>query len=123
MLHHSPAGSTGGSWQAESGQQIIKKSAPHIRCHDSAIPAGSGGGAMWRNRMTTELRLSPAVRHDPGESLTLAQRQALERAVAKVVALGGQVGVSPDQMILLLRSGLTVGDLLACLAARPGEIA
>ncbi len=72
--------------------------------------------------MTTELRLSSAARHDPTESLTLAQKEALQRAVAKVVALGAQVGVSADQMILLLQSGLTVGELLEYLAARTGEV-
>jgi hypothetical protein len=71
--------------------------------------------------MTPELSLSSAARHDPTESLTLAQKEALERAVAKVVALGAQVGVSADQMVLLLQSGLTVGELLEFLAARTGE--
>lgn len=73
--------------------------------------------------MTTELRLSSAASHDPTEPLTLAQEEALQRAVAKVVALGAQVGVSADQMILLLQSGMTVGELLEYLAARTGEIA
>lgn len=68
--------------------------------------------------MTTELRLSSDSRRDRSESLTLAQKEALQRAVAKVVALGAQVGVSADQMILLLQSGLTVGELLDYLAAR-----
>jgi hypothetical protein len=53
----------------------------------------------------------------------LAQKEALQRAVAKVVALGAQVRVSADQMIELLKSGLTVGELLDYLAARTGEVA
>ena len=73
--------------------------------------------------MTTELRVFSAASHDPTEPLTLAQEEALQRAVAKVVALGAQVGVSADQMILLLQSGMTVGELLEYLAARTGEIA
>jgi hypothetical protein len=73
--------------------------------------------------MTTELRLSSADRHDPTETLTLEQKEALQRAVSKVVALGAQVGVSADQMILLLQSGLTPGELLDYLAARTGEVA
>ena len=73
--------------------------------------------------MTTELRLSSADRHDPTETLTLEQKEALQRAVAKVVALGAQVGVSADQMIELLKSGLTVRELLEFLAARTGEVA
>jgi hypothetical protein len=73
--------------------------------------------------MTTELRLSSAACHDPTEPLTLAQKEALQRAVAKVVELGAQVGVDTDQMILLLQSGLTVGELLDYLAARTGKLA
>jgi hypothetical protein len=73
--------------------------------------------------MTTELPLSSAVCHDPTESLTLAQKEALQLAVAKMVALGVQVGVGADQMILLLQSGLTVGELLEYLAARTGDVA
>jgi len=57
------------------------------------------------------------------EPLTFAQRELLERAVAKIVLLGDQVGVSIGQMILLLESGLTVGELLEYLAARGAETA
>jgi hypothetical protein len=65
----------------------------------------------------TTMRLSSAARHDSTESIPLAQKEALERAVAKVVALGTQVGVSADQMILLLQSGFSVGELLDYLEA------
>jgi hypothetical protein len=73
--------------------------------------------------MTIELDLTTAMSRDLTEPLTLAQKEALQRAVAKVVALGAQVGVSADQMILLLESGLTVRELLDYLAARTGEVA
>jgi len=73
--------------------------------------------------MTIELDLTTAMSRDLTEPLTLAQKEALQRAVAKVVALGAQVGVSADQMIVLLESGLTVGELLDYLAARTGEVA
>jgi len=73
--------------------------------------------------MTIELDLTAAMSRDLAEPLTLAQKEALQRAVAKVVALGAQVGVSADQMILLLQSGLTVGELLEYLSARAGEVA
>lgn len=73
--------------------------------------------------MTIELDLTTAMSRDLTEPLTLAQKEALERAVAKVVALGAQVGVSADQMIVLLESGLSVGELLDYLAARTGEVA
>jgi len=56
------------------------------------------------------------------EPLNFTQRQVLERAVAKVVLLGEQVGVTPDQMILLLQSGLTVRELLDYLGARNREV-
>jgi hypothetical protein len=55
------------------------------------------------------------------DPLTFAQRELLERAVAKIILLGAEVGVSADQMILLLESGLTVGELLEYLTARKGE--
>lgn len=77
-------------------------------------------------RLTTEVALPAAVYHDsaenhrvenPGENLSSEQRQTLEGAVAKIVALAAQAGVSVDQMIQLLQSGLTVGELLDYLAA------
>jgi len=72
--------------------------------------------------MTTELRASSAPCHDRTESGTLAQKELLQRAIAKVVALGAQVGVSADQMILLLQAGLTVGELLDYLATRKAGV-
>jgi hypothetical protein len=73
--------------------------------------------------MMTDLRLTEGASRDPAEPLSLAQKEALQRAVAKIVALGAQAGVSADQMIELLDSGLTVGELLEVLAARAGEVA
>jgi hypothetical protein len=73
--------------------------------------------------MTTELYLSSAASsNDPAETLSPAQRYALQRGVAKIIALGEQVGVSTDQMVELLRQGLTVGELLEYLDARCGEV-
>jgi len=77
----------------------------------------------WSIRMTTELNLIAALSHNLAEPLTVAQKEALQRAVTKIVALGAQVGVNADQMTLLLESGLTVGELLEYLAARSGEVA
>lgn len=62
------------------------------------------------------------VRVVPPETLTYAQREVLERAVIKLVLIGERVGVTPDQMILLLQSGLTVRELLDYLAARELEV-
>ena len=50
------------------------------------------------------------------ESPTFAQQEVLERAIAKLVSLGEQVGVSADQMIQLLESGCTVVELVVYLA-------
>ena len=52
---------------------------------------------------------------------TLHQQELLESAVAKLVLIGEQVGVSAGQMIDLLESGLTVGELLDYLALRDKE--
>jgi hypothetical protein len=71
----------------------------------------------------TETPLTPVPNRDESEALTLAQKEALQRAVVKVVALGAQVGVSADQMIELLKSGLSVRELLEYLAGRTGEVA
>jgi hypothetical protein len=73
--------------------------------------------------MSIDPNLLAAASHDPVESLTPQQMEALQRAVAKIVALGAETGVSPDQMIQLLKSGLTVGELLEYLASRSGEVA
>ncbi len=73
--------------------------------------------------MTTELHLTAAISHDLPESLTAAQKEVLQRAVAKIVALGAQTGVTADEMIDLLKAGLTVGELLEYLVARAGEVA
>ncbi|MGB6386671.1 MAG: hypothetical protein WBE45_12115 [Terriglobales bacterium] len=81
--------------------------------------------------MATELHPPTAINHvfnkdlveDLAESLTPKQKEALQRAVAKIVALGVQVGVNADQMIQLLRSGLTVRELLEYVAARTGDVA
>lgn len=56
------------------------------------------------------------------ERLTLGQQELLERAVAKLVLIGEQVGVSAGQMVLLLESGLTTGELLDYVALRNKEI-
>jgi hypothetical protein len=73
--------------------------------------------------MSAEQYLSAALSSDRDEPLTCAQKETLERAVTKIVALGSQVGVSADQMAELLQAGLTVRELLQYLAARTGEVA
>jgi hypothetical protein len=46
------------------------------------------------------------------------QDETLRRAVIKVVASGKRAGVNAAEMIELLKSGITVGELLEYLAAR-----
>ncbi len=70
--------------------------------------------------MITESDLTAALSRDLTEPLTVAQKKALQRAVAKIIVLGDQVGVGTDQMIELLKSGLTVSELLDYLSARVG---
>jgi hypothetical protein len=73
--------------------------------------------------MTTQLHLVAALSNNLTEPVTVSQKEALQRAVTKIVALGALAGLNADQMILLLESGLTVGELLEYLAARSGEVA
>jgi hypothetical protein len=73
--------------------------------------------------MLTETQPPAAASGNFAESLTMAQKEALQCAVAKIVAFGAQVGVSTEEMIQMLQSGLTVGELLQYLASRTGEVA
>jgi len=71
--------------------------------------------------MATEQHSLGGISQGRVEPLTTAQEETLRRAVAKVVELGAQTGVTADEMIYLLDSGLNVGELLEYLAARSGE--
>jgi hypothetical protein len=73
--------------------------------------------------MATEQHSLAGISHGRVEPLTTAQEETLRRAVVKVVELGARIGVSTDEMIYLLDSGLNVGELLEYLAARAGEVA
>ncbi len=55
---------------------------------------------------------------DAVESLTYAEERVLERALAKLILLGGHVGVDAGQMIALLESGLSMLELVEYLATR-----
>jgi len=52
------------------------------------------------------------------EDFVEKDRLLLEQAVEKVARFGQQVGVTPEQMISLLDSGITIRDLLAFLASK-----
>jgi hypothetical protein len=45
-------------------------------------------------------------------------RLLLEQAVEKVVRVAAQVGVTPEEIISLLDSGISIRDLLAFLASK-----
>lgn len=66
----------------------------------------------------TEMRFISEASSDSTGPLALEREEVLKRAVAKVVVLGQQVGVSADQMIVLLEAGLTVRELLEYLVNR-----
>jgi hypothetical protein len=70
----------------------------------------------------TQLHLIPNADFDASEPLTFEQREVLESALAKIVALGEEVGVTADQMIKLLDAGMTVKELLEYLATRAEEL-
>ena len=55
----------------------------------------------------------------PGDSLE-ADEILLQHTVEKLVRFGQQVGVSPEDMISLLDSGISVPDLLAFLDRKAG---
>lgn len=73
--------------------------------------------------MITDPKLLLAGMQNSDEALTPEQKEALQSAVAKIVVLGAQNGVTPAQMIELLKSGLTVGELLEYLSGGAGEVA
>jgi len=72
--------------------------------------------------MTEMLYLVKASCDSP-DPLTISQRETLERALAKMVLVGAQAGVSTDQMIKLLEAGLTVRELVEYVLARAGDVA
>jgi hypothetical protein len=66
-----------------------------------------------------------AIAHSPqstdgSQSKDFDERDAilLEQVVEKLVRFGQQVGVTPEQMISLLDSGISMHDLLAFLASK-----
>ncbi len=57
------------------------------------------------------------------EELPGEQRRLLEQSVEKVVRIAQQVGVTPEDMILLLDSGFSIRELLAFLASKTSGVA
>jgi hypothetical protein len=56
------------------------------------------------NRMTTGPHLPATGSDDSGDSLSTAQKEVLQRGVAKIVAWGAQIGVTTDPVIELLKA-------------------
>lgn len=50
-------------------------------------------------------------------------RRLLEQAVEKVVRVAAQVGVTPEEIISMLDSGISIRDLLAFLASKRSGLA
>jgi hypothetical protein len=68
-----------------------------------------------------EAHLAANVGPNVFELLTCVEEEILERAIAKLVLLGKQVGVGPEEMITLLESGMDVVELVEYLASRRRE--
>lgn len=62
-------------------------------------------------QLASDARTTPEHRDD-------CQQSVLETAVEKLLRFGEYVGVTPEDMIRLLDSGLTIGELLDYLASR-----
>jgi hypothetical protein len=60
----------------------------------------------------TDMRFVLNASCDSSDPPTIAQREVLERALAKLVLAGARAGVSTDDMIGLLESGMSVNELL-----------
>jgi hypothetical protein len=71
----------------------------------------------------TDMRYILEAGMDRTSSQTRDQQEVLRRAVAKVVVMGEQVGVSTEQMIQLLEGGLSVRELLEYLLSRNTNLA
>jgi hypothetical protein len=66
---------------------------------------------------------SPTVVRPAPHKLTQEQVVVLEIAVEKLLRLGEQVGVTPDEMITLLDSGMAVRELLNYITSKTARIA
>ncbi|MFZ0687713.1 MAG: hypothetical protein WAM89_19375 [Terriglobales bacterium] len=69
------------------------------------------------SKVAMELNLTGNGSVDSADSLSAAQREALQRGVAKIVEMGAELGLSPERMIALLQGGLSVPDLLEYLGS------
>jgi hypothetical protein len=68
------------------------------------------------SKLMGEVHTAANAGPDLAESPNYAQQEVLEQAIAKLILLGKQVGVSADRMIQMLESGFTVAELVVYLA-------
>jgi hypothetical protein len=59
---------------------------------------------------------------DPGDEVDPERMQVLHTAVDKLIRFGEQVGVNPEEMVLLLDSGMTVRGLLYYLVSQSSPL-
>lgn len=70
----------------------------------------------------TEMRFLLNASCDYSDPPTIAQREVLKRALAKLVLVGEQTGVSTDDMIEMLDSGMSVWELLEYVLTRAADV-
>jgi hypothetical protein len=87
------------------------------RLLDWDYPGRRQGRATYWSLLMEEA-YSGAKRDTNWAEPSATQEAILERAIAKLILLGRQVAVTPEQMIELLESGLSVVDLVEVMAAR-----
>lgn len=59
---------------------------------------------------------------DPGDEFNPERMQILHSAVGKLVRFGEQVGVKPEEMVLLLDAGMSVRGLLYYLVSQASPV-
>jgi hypothetical protein len=62
--------------------------------------------------------LSTEFWRDPADEFDPERMEVLQSAVDKLIRFGEQVGVNPEEMVLLLDSGMTVRGLLYYLVSQ-----
>jgi hypothetical protein len=63
------------------------------------------------------------VNHPNYEEFLGEHRRLLKQAVEKVVRVAQRVGVTPEELVSLLDSGISIPDLLAFLASETSGVA
>jgi hypothetical protein len=116
--------------RAEPSHKLTREDSNLTESEFSYGATGHGGRSMWpRASLSVVASCFPRVfMHRDGQhsgeiqpasdELDEAQLSVLEASVDKLVRFGELVGVTPEEMIRLLDSGFTVGELLNYMASR-----